>query len=328
MASRHFKGSGKMYVLKRVRRKFESTARNALHEFLSTRLAAQKIERYYSSLRATHQSGVDSLAENERRIVTSLCDNGIYQTHLDDLDLVGAAPMLQQAQSVCRDIESQLAEGSAHHDDPYLIQAGKRELENRPEIYLFGLNEKLLQIVEGYLGLPVAFGGFNLFYTLADGRERGARVWHLDGEDESIVKIAIYLNDVDMDGGPFEMIRNRIFKGGRPYKRPARHDKLERIVGKTIASNDIVTCVGRSGSVIFCDTARYYHRGRPATGRNRAAIFFNYYPRPPRRPYFCGNPIVALNDYETSDQNLSQYQIQSALWREHLPAVAKYVLPR
>ncbi|MCJ2136764.1 hypothetical protein MKK69_22395 [Methylobacterium sp. J-026] len=266
--------------------------------------------------------------ETERKIVTSLCEDGIYQAHLDDLSLDGVVPMLEQAQNVCRDIELQLAEASAHHNDPYLIQASKRELANRPEIYLFGLNEKLLQIVEGYLGLPVAFGGFNLFYTLADGRERGARVWHLDGEDESIVKIAIYLNDVDMDGGPFEMVRNRIFKGGRPYKRPVRHDKLERIVGKPIEASDIVTCVGRSGSVIFCDTARYYHRGRPATGKNRAAIFFNYYPRPPRRPYFCGNPIVALQDYKMSDQNLSHYQIQSALWREHLPAVAKYVLPR
>lgn len=236
--------------------------------------------------------------------------------------------MLRAAGDIRQAIEARLVAGSAGPRDPYLIQAERRDLEDRPEIYLFGLNERLLKIVESYLGLPVAFGGFNFFHTLADGRERGARVWHLDGEDESIVKIAIYLNDVDLDGGPFEMIKDRVFKGGDPYKRPARHEKLERIVGKGISSKDIVTCVGPRGSVIFCDTARYYHRGRPATGHSRTAIFFNYYPRPPRRPYFCGKPIVGLEDFDLSRVTLSDYQRQSATWRTTLPALAKYVLPK
>ena len=236
--------------------------------------------------------------------------------------------MLRAAQAVRQDIEDRLADGPSKAGDPYLIQASRQELLGRPEIYFFGLSEKILKIVEGYLGLPVAFGGFNFFYTWADGREKGARVWHLDGEDESIVKVAVYLNDVDLNGGPFEMIRNRVYRGARLYERPARHDKLERIVGKSISSDDVVTCTGRSGSVIFCDTARYYHRGRPATGSNRTAIFFNYYPRPPRRPYFCGKPVVAYEDFGMPNPPLSDYQMQSALWRENLPAVAKYVLPK
>ncbi|MFG4657092.1 hypothetical protein ACF0BG_19415, partial [Acinetobacter baumannii] len=166
------------------------------------------------------------------------------------------------------------------------------------------------------------------FYTLADGRERGARVWHLDGEDERIVKVAVYLNDVDLDGGPFEMIRDRIFKGKSPYKRPAPHGKVERIVGKPIPPDDVVTCTGPSGSVIFCDTAQYYHRGRPATGSNRAAIFFNYYPRPPSRPYFCGKPVIDLDDFDEGQFDLTHYQRQSVTWRDQLSPIAKYVLPK
>lgn len=317
-----------MYISKRVGRKLESVARNALHGLMSTPLLRSKIDRYYIPLRSAQGSVVDQLNGSDQAIVSALRTAGICQTQLKNLGLPGDEQMLREAGAVRHDIEARLADDSAGPGDPYLIQANKVELKHRREIYLFGLNERLLRIVEGYLGLPVAFGGFNLFYTLADGRERGARVWHLDGEDESIVKVAVYLNDVDLDGGPFEMIKDRIYRGGEPYKRPARHDKLERIIGKTISADDIVTCTGSSGSVIFCDTARYYHRGRPATGSNRAAIFYNYYPRPPRRPYFCGKPIVGLEDFDLSGVTLSDYQRQSAMWRENLPAIAKYVLPK
>ncbi|MEL6062684.1 MULTISPECIES: hypothetical protein [unclassified Methylobacterium] len=295
---------------------------------MSTDVARRNVENYYNILRAQRRDVPTALSEADQRIVTALREAGVYQTRLEDLDLVGSEQMLSQARDVRRDIEMRVAAGPAHLDDPYLIQANKIELKDRPDIYLFGLNERLLRIVENYLGLPVAFGGFNFFYTLADGCERGARVWHLDGEDESIVKIAIYLNDVGEDGGPFEMIRSRLFKGARPYTRPARHEKLERIIGRNISADEIVTCTGPTGSVIFCDTARYYHRGKPATGQNRTAIFFNYYPRPPRRPYFCGKPIVGLEDFAGETHRLTDYQRQSALWRDNVPSIAKYLLPR
>jgi len=317
-----------MYIAKRVRRKLESIARSAVHELMSTDLVRRNVESYYNNLRAKRLAAPAALSEADRKIVTSLREVGVYRTRLEDLNLLGTEQMLSQAYEVRDDIETRLAAGPALVDDPYLIQANKSELEDRAEIYLFGLNERLLKIVESYLGLPVAFAGFNFFYTLADGCERGARVWHLDGEDESIVKVAVYLNDVDVDGGPFEMIRHRLYKGSQPYTRPARHEKLERVIGRKIEANEIVTCTGPSGSVIFCDTARYYHRGKPATGQNRTAIFFNYYPRPPRRPYFCGKPLVALEDFELAPDRLSDYQRQSAQWRETLPPIARYVLPK
>lgn len=317
-----------MYIAKRVRRKIGSIARNAVHELMSTDLARRNVESYYNTLREQRRAAPTPLSEADQTIVSSLQEGGVHQTRLEDLDLVGAEQMLSQARDVRRDIEARIAADPTRLDDPYLIQANKLELKDRPDIYLFGLNERLLKIVENYLGLPVAFGGFNFFYTLADGCERGARVWHLDGEDESIVKIAVYLNDVDEDGGPFEMIRSQLFKGARPYTRPARHDKLERIIGRNISADEIVSCTGPTGSVIFCDTARYYHRGKPATGQNRTAIFFNYYPRPPRRPYFCGKPIVGIEDFAGEMHRLTDYQRQSALWRESLPSIAKYVLPR
>ena len=317
-----------MYIAKRVRRKLESIARSAVHEFMSTDLARRNVESYYNNLRAERLAAPTTLSAADKKIVTALREAGVYQTRLEDLNLSGTEQMLSRAHEVRSDIETRLAAGSALVDDPFLIQANKSELADRAEIFLFGLNERLLRIVETYLGLPAAFGGFNFFYTLADGCERGARVWHLDGEDESIVKVAVYLNDVDVDGGPFEMIRHRLYKGSQPYTRPARHEKLERVIGRNIGADEIVTCTGPSGSVIFCDTARYYHRGKPATGQNRTAIFFNYYPRPPRRPYFCGKPVVALEDLGVAPSRLSDYQRQSAQWRESLPPIAKYVLPK
>ena len=46
--------------------------------------------------------------------------------------------------------------------------------------------------------------------SLADGRYSGIRRWHLDWEDRRIIKIIIYLNDVNVGGGPYEYISRNI----------------------------------------------------------------------------------------------------------------------
>jgi hypothetical protein len=105
-----------------------------------------------------------------------------------------------------------------------------------------------------------------------------------------MVKIAVYLNDVDVDGGPLQILLRDLPGSetvGRPARRSFTQEMLERTFGRPLGDNDIVTCAGTAGTVIFCDTASRYHRGKPAISRDRCAIFYNYMSRPPLRPFFC-----------------------------------------
>ncbi|NJP22459.1 MAG: hypothetical protein HC763_29460 [Hydrococcus sp. CRU_1_1] len=74
------------------------------------------------------------------------------------------------------------------------------------EILLWGLGERLLDIVENYIGLPLLFHGVDLRRDAADAPLTDARYWHRDIDDERMIKVIIYLNNVGQTGGPYEYI--------------------------------------------------------------------------------------------------------------------------
>jgi hypothetical protein len=95
---------------------------------------------------------------------------------------------------------------------------------------------------------------------------------------------------LDEDGGPLQVLRrrlpdhNRMVRGKFPI---LSQERLETALGDFDPDRDVVTCTGKAGTVIFADTAALYHRGKPASTRDRCAIFFNYMNRSPLRPFRC-----------------------------------------
>jgi hypothetical protein len=70
-------------------------------------------------------------------------------------------------------------------------------------------------------------------------------------------------------------------------------EKLETALGDFDPDRDVVTCTRKAGTVIFADTAALYHRGKPASARDRCAIFFNYMNRAPLRPFSCERSTIS-----------------------------------
>ena len=71
------------------------------------------------------------------------------------------------------------------------------------------LDKTLLEIVSAYLGMWPrlhAVGAWLNFPTEDDAKE--AQLWHRDPEDLKIIKVFIYLNDVNAENGPFCYIPN------------------------------------------------------------------------------------------------------------------------
>ncbi|BAZ44958.1 hypothetical protein NIES4102_19750 [Chondrocystis sp. NIES-4102] len=77
---------------------------------------------------------------------------------------------------------------------------------------MWALESRLLNIVENYIGLPILYQYFALRRSIADGQYMGRRSWHLDMEDRRTIKIIIYLNDVNSEGGPYQYIPRKITK--------------------------------------------------------------------------------------------------------------------
>lgn len=286
---------------------------------------ASRLDVRYNRARAAHKPRVPVLSQQDQSIVADLDRKGVHVTSLEALGLPGSDQLLDEGRRLyeryCGDgwpDSSPLASS---------FQARPADVVASRGIFFWGLHDRLLDIAEASLGVPVAFDGINIFFTKADGREKSNRLWHRDAEDRRMVKIGVYFNDVDEDGGPFQLLcripkEDRLVRGLYPI---LTQEKLERRLGDLDMDRDVATCIGKAGTVVFADTASHYHRGKPATGRNRGAVFFNYMNRVPLRPFRCERSTLSRAQMTQQAAELPPRQRDALLWRKQLPALARLI---
>jgi hypothetical protein len=289
---------------------------------------AHKLASSYERQVAQHKPSLPQLPDLDAQIVAGLERNGVHITSLAALALPDTDKMLPSAQQLMEVYAARSARGEFRNR--YTTQADDGELMQHPQIFWWGLNQRLLRIVEAYLGLPVGYDGLNFFYTVADGRQVGARRWHRDLEDRRIVKVTVYLHDVGEDDGPYEIL-HRDFPGSQSlldFNYPVlTQEELEQKLGAAISDDDVTSCTGPAGTVIFSDPASYYHRGKPAVSRDRCAIFYNYMSRVPLRPFFCERSGLSRAQIALLAGDLPPDQRACALWRDELPWIARIIPP-
>ncbi|WFU07162.1 hypothetical protein QA648_35235 (plasmid) [Rhizobium sp. CB3171] len=282
----------------------------------------------YKQARIGHLARLPKLSDQDAEIVEGLNRDGVYVTTLASLGLPLNSEMFASARLIAKTYEQRVRQNAYHGWET--IMATPDEITSNPSIFLWGLNQRLLNIVEAYLGLPVAYDGLNLFYTVADGRQIGTRKWHRDREDRRMIKIAVYCNDVDEGGGPLEVVRPNVITGDLADKFTypiLSQESLEARLGGPVTDRDIVTCTGPAGTVIFSDTASLYHRGKPAISRDRCAIYYNYFSRRPRHPFFCERSGLSRAQIAELSHALAPEQRSCVSWRDNLPRVAR-LIPR
>lgn len=160
--------------------------------------------------------------------------------------------------------------------------------EVAPEVLMAGLDDNVLDAVEQYLGVPVAFCGVHLRKDIGNSAQVGTRIWHLDTEDHRTVRMIIYLNDVTVDDGPFEYIPLDISqsmpdeikeRGLRAKDDPLLDDEMARLV----PVEQWCQATGPRGTIALADNARLFHHGK-AHDSLRLAIFYTFTSRSPRYP--------------------------------------------
>jgi hypothetical protein len=281
--------------------------------------------RYQKALKE-HESNLPTLDLMEANIVEELDRKGICVTSLESLGIPNTAEFFQAAKKVSQELR-EMASLPAYKGN-YEVHATTAQLMKRKEVFYWGLNDRVLKIVESYLRLPVAYDGVYCVLSVADGREIGPRAWHRDREDRRMVKVCVYLNNVNENGGPFQClqpeINSLVCNSIKHRYKSVFHNEMEEFFSAS-TSDKLVSCTGSAGTVIFVDTAHYYHRGLPPTKSNRCALFFSYFSRRPWHPFFCQRSPYSDKEINCLAKGLSPHQQACVHWKNDLPKAVKWI---
>lgn len=220
-----------------------------------------------------------TLSAVQQRIVADLERDGIAVAHMDELF---------SARGLLAHFQKHTADGMARAE----TRTHKSFLKNlwdaiplvdfgNPFVGL-ALDNAILDTVNEYMGLWSYFFYLTLNVTtpVPEGSEAvQSQRWHGDPEDRKMCKVFLYLTDVDEGSGPFTYVRGS--QSGGCWRHLFREQSPrgimppERPIKELVPSADIMTCTGKAGTLIFCDTSGY-HRGGYATKNERIMLTMGY----------------------------------------------------
>lgn len=132
---------------------------------------------------------------------------------------------------------------------------------------------------------------YNIWQHLSGFEEAsGSQLWHRDREDLQILKIFIYLTNVDENGGPFTYAPSTHVKGN-VFSKPEFIDEngversTDEMMDKIVSSKKWITATAPKGTVVFADT-HGYHKGGFVKEGNRILFTAMYVSPDCKRRYF------------------------------------------
>lgn len=226
----------------------------------------------------------------DQQIVSALKQDGVAVSSLAELAIPDTDQFMQAAQALMAELQAQPAIAPRPNDRQnafsHAVPASPIQIaRDYPELFTWGLCDRILNILEVYMQAPVACQGVNLRRDVVDGQQIGTRFWHRDGEDRHVIKIIIYLTDVGENDGPFEYIPKSQSPSYKQFK-AVNYQISNHDMAQVVPPEQWHACTGKAGTVIFTDTAKVFHHGRvPQT--ERVAVFFAYTSHQPRWPELC-----------------------------------------
>jgi hypothetical protein len=242
----------------------------------------------YRAALLNHARKLPVLEESDRVIVDTLKRDGVYVTTLEKLGLGSTSDLLKASY---KQLSRMTSAGNSHLTKrlPQIYT-----VTDFPEFSQWGREQKLLNIIENYIGLSVAFQGVHLRKDFPSENQFGTLLWHKDSEDRRMVKMIIYLSDVEEKHGPFEYVPVSLtslysLNYYRIYYKLWRSGYLginDEQLKEVIPQDKWKSCPGPAGTVIFTDPKIALHHGSLRT-EDRSALFFAYTANPPKRPELC-----------------------------------------
>ena len=142
-------------------------------------------------------------------------------------------------------------------------------------------SHRLLDIANAYLEMWSKLEYVDVWYSVpqpADAARISSQRWHRDYNDQHLLKVFLYLVDVDEAMGPFQYVPGTSPAGSTPMR--GRGSRSARTTRRRTSSKPSSRAVGPAftapqGTLIFCNTAGF-HRGGFSTTSPRVLATATY----------------------------------------------------
>jgi phytanoyl-CoA dioxygenase PhyH len=143
-------------------------------------------------------------------------------------------------------------------------------------------SRRLLDLANAYLEMWSKLEYVDVWYSVpqaATAERISSQRWHRDYNDKHLLKVFLYLVDVDEEMGPFQYVAGS--QPGGPYAdawgwQPlGQHYPTEEELEQRVPSSAVQTFTGPAGTLLFCNTAGF-HRGGFSTTKPRVLATATY----------------------------------------------------
>lgn len=152
-----------------------------------------------------------------------------------------------------------------------------------PFVYMLGLEPILLDIAEAYLGEPCYYLGICIKRERADMCQTGTRQWHMDIEDDRMLRLIIYLSDVDDRSGPFNYAPVRESFAACTALNYRSGYLPDDIFSTGVPTGKCKVATGPAGTLIAFDGTRLFHRAGRPVAKDRLSLSITYCSRHPKQ---------------------------------------------
>lgn len=266
-------------------------------------------DHFYQKAIENNLSNLPPLPLNDLNLLEGIKKEGVVITTLEELAISSTTNMFESAKKLMEKIPKDIYD----HQNQIVTHASSQQIMEYPQIFLWGLEERLVNIIENFLGLPVAYQGAYFRRDIANKLEVGSRLWHIDQEDRKILKIIIYLNDVSEDHGPFQYISKSLTSKIAQSLQYTSGYVQDKIMQEVISSDVYKSCIGTAGTVIIANTSNIFHRGKPPVISDRFTIFFDYTSRRYKQAFY-GTSTLSYKDLLKISKSLSEKQKKCIFW--------------
>jgi hypothetical protein len=266
------------------------------------RMPGMRVWHGYSHLEAleAHSTRLPPLDARDLPVLEGLRKRGAIVVPLDSLGFAETPAALAALNTLAGELRALPANGDNAPRLPFT------RLMDFPEIYLWGVGERLLSLVENYIGLPIRYHGADLRREIADGRPSDVRQWHIDTEDHRMFKVIVYLNDVESGGGPFEYVPREQTLSAAKKLNYGSGFVPDEAMARALPRSEWIAATAKAYSGAFADTCRVFHRAQAPREKDRYSVTYSWTSTTPVKSY----PTMPIPDdaYKFVTSRMSERQ--------------------
>ena len=216
------------------------------------------------------------ITDLQLNIINEIKKNGYYKSSLNDL-LINSN-LITDFENDSESIKNKLLQRLSQNDDT-LFKRGKKFVaryveKNTPFCDLrssvnLALDDVFYGIASNYLNSIPKLTNIDFWYNIpnASSNKIGSQNWHKDYEDKNLLKIFIYLDDVNEFNGPFSFVENshEYHKAKLPQNLKRNYPNGVVVDEETIelfySKNKIINFAGSKFTVLIVDTSGFHKGG-------------------------------------------------------------------